>query len=198
MHVRPTSSTPSRSIEVPERSLCQTDLRAAEDAPAVLAPERHRRVRRRADRAPLRVLARAGRRTGGQSSRSRTNRQPRAPRHPCGFGGDCRDASVDFERHPGEQTSPARPGGHKPPRPAESPCARSPFIERLDEITAIIVAYNSALCVAAFLASIHAHIASVRADELVVEAESRDPTTEIVAGVPRSRLSTSPTLLCTA
>jgi GT2 family glycosyltransferase len=58
----------------------------------------------------------------------------------------------------------------------------------LDDLAVIIVGYNSALYIAACLASILAHMGSLRADVVVVDAESRDGTDEIVAGFPGVRL----------
>jgi GT2 family glycosyltransferase len=58
----------------------------------------------------------------------------------------------------------------------------------LDDLAVIIVAYNSALYIAACLASLMAHIGSLSSDVVVVDAESRDGTADIVAGFPGVRL----------
>jgi GT2 family glycosyltransferase len=58
----------------------------------------------------------------------------------------------------------------------------------LDDLAVIVVAFNSAHYIAACLHSIFAHIGKLRADVLVVDAESRDATADIVADFPGVRL----------
>jgi len=59
----------------------------------------------------------------------------------------------------------------------------------VDDLAIIIVAYNSARFIEACLRSVFAHLGNLRADVIVVDAESRDQTAEIVAaGFPAARV----------
>ena len=58
----------------------------------------------------------------------------------------------------------------------------------MDDLAVIIVAYNSALYIAACLASIMAHMGSLSPDVVVVDADSRDRTADIVSRFPGVRL----------
>jgi GT2 family glycosyltransferase len=58
----------------------------------------------------------------------------------------------------------------------------------LDDLAVIIVAYNSERWIEPCLRSIFARAGSLRADVVVVDAESRDGTAEVVAGFPGVRL----------
>jgi GT2 family glycosyltransferase len=58
----------------------------------------------------------------------------------------------------------------------------------LDDLAVIIVAYNSALYIAACLASIYGHLGSLRVDVVVVDAESQDHTADVVSRIPGVRL----------
>jgi GT2 family glycosyltransferase len=58
----------------------------------------------------------------------------------------------------------------------------------LDDLAVIVVSYNSELCIVACLESVFAHLGPLRADVVVVDAESRDGTPEIVAEFPGVRL----------
>jgi N-acetylglucosaminyl-diphospho-decaprenol L-rhamnosyltransferase len=61
-------------------------------------------------------------------------------------------------------------------------------LSELDDLAVIIVAYNSAPYIAACLRSIYEHLGSLRPDVVVVDADSRDDTTDIVAGFSDVRL----------
>jgi N-acetylglucosaminyl-diphospho-decaprenol L-rhamnosyltransferase len=61
-------------------------------------------------------------------------------------------------------------------------------MSELDDLAVIIVAYNSAPFIAACLHSVFEHVGTLRTDVVVVDAESRDNTTEIVAGFSDVRL----------
>jgi N-acetylglucosaminyl-diphospho-decaprenol L-rhamnosyltransferase len=56
------------------------------------------------------------------------------------------------------------------------------------DIAVIVVSYNSARWIEACLGSLFAHIGGLRADVLVVDANSRDGTPEIVADFPDARV----------
>jgi GT2 family glycosyltransferase len=58
----------------------------------------------------------------------------------------------------------------------------------VDDLAIILVTYNSAWCIAACLQSILAHMGPIAADLVVVDAESRDGTADIVAEFPDVRL----------
>jgi N-acetylglucosaminyl-diphospho-decaprenol L-rhamnosyltransferase len=58
----------------------------------------------------------------------------------------------------------------------------------LDELAVIVVAYNSAPCLAGCLRTVFEHMGSVDADVVVVDAESTDGTAEVVAEFPGVRL----------
>jgi len=58
----------------------------------------------------------------------------------------------------------------------------------VDDIAIIVVSYNSARWIQSCLRSVFAHIGGLRADVVVVDAGSRDATTEIVANFPEARL----------
>jgi GT2 family glycosyltransferase len=58
----------------------------------------------------------------------------------------------------------------------------------LDDLAIIVVSHNSARWIAPCLRSIFAHLGPLRADVVVVDAESRDATADIVADFPRARL----------
>ena len=58
----------------------------------------------------------------------------------------------------------------------------------LNDLAVIVVTYNSAPCIAACLRSIFAHMGSLRAEVVVVDADSRDATADIVADFPEVRL----------
>jgi GT2 family glycosyltransferase len=62
----------------------------------------------------------------------------------------------------------------------------------LDDLAIIIVSYNSARWIEPCLRSISAHMGPLRADVVVVDAESRDGTPDIVAGFPGVRLIRCP------
>jgi N-acetylglucosaminyl-diphospho-decaprenol L-rhamnosyltransferase len=57
----------------------------------------------------------------------------------------------------------------------------------LDELAVIVVAYNSAPCIAACLRSVFEHLGSVDADVVVVDVGSADGTEEIVSRFPGVR-----------
>jgi N-acetylglucosaminyl-diphospho-decaprenol L-rhamnosyltransferase len=61
-------------------------------------------------------------------------------------------------------------------------------LSELDDLAVIIVAYNSAPYIAACLRSVYEHLDSLRTDVVVVDADSRDDTTDIVAGFSDVRL----------
>jgi GT2 family glycosyltransferase len=61
-------------------------------------------------------------------------------------------------------------------------------MSEVDDLAVIIVAYNSAPYIAACLRSVFEHLGPLRADVVVVDAESGDDTTEIVAGFNDVRL----------
>ena len=58
----------------------------------------------------------------------------------------------------------------------------------LDDLAVIIVSYNCAGLIGPCLHSLFAHLGRLRADVVVVDAESRDGTPEVVEGVPGVRL----------
>jgi N-acetylglucosaminyl-diphospho-decaprenol L-rhamnosyltransferase len=58
----------------------------------------------------------------------------------------------------------------------------------LDDIAVIVVSYNSARWVRPCLDSVFAHLGGLRADVVVVDAESRDGTTDVVADFPDARV----------
>jgi len=62
------------------------------------------------------------------------------------------------------------------------------LIPGVDDIAVIVVAYNSARWIESCLRSIFEHLGSASADVVVVDAESRDGTPELVAGFPNVRL----------
>jgi N-acetylglucosaminyl-diphospho-decaprenol L-rhamnosyltransferase len=62
----------------------------------------------------------------------------------------------------------------------------------LDDLAIIVVAYNSARWIACCLDSVFAHMGSLQADVVVVDADSRDGTAEIVADFPDVRLIRCP------
>jgi GT2 family glycosyltransferase len=64
----------------------------------------------------------------------------------------------------------------------------SRWLTGLDDVAVIIVTYNSALYIAACLASVLARTGSLRADVVVVDAASQDDTAEVVEGFPGVRL----------
>jgi hypothetical protein len=58
----------------------------------------------------------------------------------------------------------------------------------LDDVAVIVVTHNSARWIRSCLDSVFAHIGAVSADVVVVDAESRDGTPDIVAEFPEARL----------
>jgi hypothetical protein len=62
----------------------------------------------------------------------------------------------------------------------------------LDDLAIIVVSYNSALWIASCLHSIFAHMGPLQADVVVVDADSRDGTADIVADFPGVRLIRCP------
>jgi N-acetylglucosaminyl-diphospho-decaprenol L-rhamnosyltransferase len=58
----------------------------------------------------------------------------------------------------------------------------------LDDVAIIVVSHNSARWIAPCLRSVFAHMGSLRADVVVVDAESRDGTADIVTDFPDVRL----------
>jgi GT2 family glycosyltransferase len=62
------------------------------------------------------------------------------------------------------------------------------LLDRMDDLAVIVVSHNSARWIAPCLRSVFAHMGPLRADVVVVDAESGDGTAEIVAGFPHVRL----------
>jgi GT2 family glycosyltransferase len=58
----------------------------------------------------------------------------------------------------------------------------------LEDLAIIVVTYDSARWIAACLRSVFAHVGMLRTDVVVVDADSRDGTAEIVEGFPEVRL----------
>jgi N-acetylglucosaminyl-diphospho-decaprenol L-rhamnosyltransferase len=66
--------------------------------------------------------------------------------------------------------------------------ASSRWLSGLDELAVIVVAFNSAPCIAACVRSVFAHLGSLRPDVVVVDAGSSDATAEIVGDLAGVRL----------
>jgi GT2 family glycosyltransferase len=65
-------------------------------------------------------------------------------------------------------------------------------MSRVDDLAVIIVTYNSARWIEPCIRSIFERLGELRADVVVVDAASRDDTTDIVAGIPDVRLLRCP------
>jgi N-acetylglucosaminyl-diphospho-decaprenol L-rhamnosyltransferase len=75
---------------------------------------------------------------------------------------------------------------------AKESARRIRWFHALDDIAIIVVSHNSARWIRPCLRSVFAHIGGLRADVVVVDADSRDQTTDIVAEFPDARVLQCP------